>query len=251
MWEQAGVLFVTVNIPGGSNNDADVWYGAATASGEQTQEADLRTGADLRWLDAAFAQAKADKVAGVVIQTQADMWDLDGKTASHLANYEPFVSDIASNTTSFGKPVLLFNGDSHVFRSDNPLVQGAPCCRGALLRSRRVAVHRRRLGDASVVQRSELPSDRRARQHVPARVSPRVGEHAASAGGGTELFRAVQLGARPALGPVGAGRRGSRACQRPRARKPAAGRRRARRARCSSRRRQAILEEVAAPCGVC
>jgi hypothetical protein len=126
MWEQANVLFVTVNIPGGSNNDADPWYGAPV-SGEQTQEADLRTAADLRWLDAAFAQAKADNVAGVVIQTQADMWDLDGKTAAHLTNYEPFLQNIAAHTTDFAKPVLMFNGDSHVFRSDNPLVQGAPC----------------------------------------------------------------------------------------------------------------------------
>ena len=58
MWEQSGVLFVSVNIPGGSNNDADSWYGAATASGEQTQEAAQRTAADMRWLDAAFAQAE-------------------------------------------------------------------------------------------------------------------------------------------------------------------------------------------------
>jgi hypothetical protein len=127
MWEQSNVLFVTMNIPGGSNNDADVWYGAATATGEQTQEAQLRTAADLRWLDAAFAQAKADNVAGVVIQTQADMWDLDGKAAAHLTNYEPFLQNIAAHTTDFAKPVLMFNGDSHVFRSDNPLTQGARC----------------------------------------------------------------------------------------------------------------------------
>jgi hypothetical protein len=127
MWEQSHVLFVTINLPGGSNNDADVWYGGAAATGEQTQEAQLRTAADLRWLDAAFKQAEADDMAAVVIGLQADMWDLDGKTAAHLSNYEQFVNDIATNTTSFGKPVLLLNGDSHVFRSDNPLVQGAPC----------------------------------------------------------------------------------------------------------------------------
>jgi hypothetical protein len=126
MWEQANVLFVTANIPGGSNNDADGWYGAA-ATGEQIQESDLRTAADLRWLDAAFAQAKADRVAGVVIQAQADMWDLDGKTAAHLTNYESFLQNIVAHTTDFGKAVLMFNGDSHVFRSDNPLAQGAPC----------------------------------------------------------------------------------------------------------------------------
>jgi len=28
MWDQSKVLFVTLNIPGGSNNDADPWFGA-------------------------------------------------------------------------------------------------------------------------------------------------------------------------------------------------------------------------------
>lgn len=126
MWEQSKTLFVTVNVPGGSNNDADKWYGAPLTSA-QSDEMNQRTGADLRWLDAAFARAEADGVDGVVIGLQADMWDLDGKTSAHLTNYEPIISDIAQNTTAFGKPVLLFNGDSHVYRSDNPLVQGAPC----------------------------------------------------------------------------------------------------------------------------
>lgn len=37
------------------------------------------------------------------------------------------VGTIAGQVAAFKKPVLLFNGDSHVFRSDNPLVQGAQC----------------------------------------------------------------------------------------------------------------------------
>jgi hypothetical protein len=28
-WQRKGVRFVTVNVPGGSNNDADPWYGAS------------------------------------------------------------------------------------------------------------------------------------------------------------------------------------------------------------------------------
>jgi hypothetical protein len=43
------------------------------------------------------------------------------------ANYGPLVASIASYTTAFGKPVLLINGDSHVYRSDNPLSPTAPC----------------------------------------------------------------------------------------------------------------------------
>jgi hypothetical protein len=30
MFEKSGVLFVTINLPGGSNNDNDVWYAAPT-----------------------------------------------------------------------------------------------------------------------------------------------------------------------------------------------------------------------------
>jgi hypothetical protein len=127
LWVKNGTLFVTVDVPGGSNNDADPWYGAPRASQEQLDEAAHRTAADLRWLDTAFALAKVGGVSSVVITTQADMWDLDGKTAAHVANYEPVVSSLAKHTTAFGKPVLLLVGDSHVYRSDDPLAQGAPC----------------------------------------------------------------------------------------------------------------------------
>jgi len=129
MWVQSRVLFVTVNVPGGSNNDQDIWFGTPAMSTAQTQEVSDRTGADIRWLDTAFAIAKLLRLNAVVIQSQADMWDLDGKLASHLTGYEGIVGEIAKLTGSFGKPVLLFEGDSHVFRSDNPLMQGAACVR--------------------------------------------------------------------------------------------------------------------------
>jgi hypothetical protein len=125
MWEQSQVLFVTVNLPGGSNNDKDTWYGTPFQTPGQAQEGPQRTGADIRWLDAAFAKAKADGMKAVVIGTQADMWDPE-KGAAHQAGYEPVVSDIASNSNSFGKPVMLFNGDSHVYRSDNPFDPSDP-----------------------------------------------------------------------------------------------------------------------------
>jgi hypothetical protein len=126
-WQQKDVVFVTLNIPGGSNNDDDNWYGTPDKSQAQIDEVAQRTAADLRWLDAAFAYAKSEHAKGVVIFEQADMWDLDGKAASHIANYEPFIASIATNTLAFGKPVLLFNGDSHTYRSDNPLSATAPC----------------------------------------------------------------------------------------------------------------------------
>jgi Calcineurin-like phosphoesterase len=125
MWEESKVLFVAINLPGGSNNDADVWYGAPTATAAQSQEIVERTGADLRWLDGAFAEAEADGVEALLIAAQADMWDPE-KGPAHQTGYEPFVQSVAFHTLHFGKPVLMFNGDSHVFLSDNPLSGNDP-----------------------------------------------------------------------------------------------------------------------------
>jgi hypothetical protein len=128
MWEQSNVVFVTLNVPGGSNNDEDNWFGLGRTQ-PQTDEVLKRTAADLRWLDKAFALAKTDHARAVVIQIQADMWDLDGTDPKdqHIGNYRQYIDDIALNATTFGKPVLLLNGDSHGYRSDNPLVKGASC----------------------------------------------------------------------------------------------------------------------------
>jgi hypothetical protein len=108
MWIQSRTLFVTINVPGGSNNDADVWYGAPAASPAQLAEIDERTGATLRWLDLAFAVARGSGLDGVVIEVQ------------------PIVRSIATHTTQLGRPLLLLNGDSHVYLSDNPLSASDP-----------------------------------------------------------------------------------------------------------------------------
>ena len=132
MWEQSQVFFVTINLPGGSNNDADPWFSdsppaeTAAQTAARTAEIARLTAADLRWLDAAFTQAQQDGAEAVVIGLQADMWDPE-KGSAHVANYKPFVDTIAAHASAFGKPVLLFNGDSHVYRSDNPLTIAAPC----------------------------------------------------------------------------------------------------------------------------
>ena len=58
---------------------------------------------------------------------QADMWDLDGKASTHLSQYEPIVNSLAERTEAFGRPVLALEGDSHIYRSDNPLQKGSSC----------------------------------------------------------------------------------------------------------------------------
>jgi hypothetical protein len=53
------------------------------------------------------------------------MWDPE-KGPAHQAGYEPFVASLAQHTLAFGTPVLLLNGDSHAYLSDNPLSAGDP-----------------------------------------------------------------------------------------------------------------------------
>jgi hypothetical protein len=128
-WEKAGVLFVTLNIPGGSNNGTDPWYGAPAMSPEQQNEVAVRTAATLRWIDAAYNRAMTKGYLAMVILTQADMWDVDeAKTgAAHLSGYKQYLDKIAEGTKAYGMPVLMVMGDSHTYRTDNPLMKGAPC----------------------------------------------------------------------------------------------------------------------------
>jgi hypothetical protein len=129
MWEQSKTVFVTINVPGGSNNDIDPWYAKTHSTPwnpHQQAEMDQRTAAAVRWLDKAFAMADADNAHSVVIIGQADMWDTADKPA-HQTNYELIIASMASNSEKYRKPVLYFNGDSHVYRSDNPLQRGSTC----------------------------------------------------------------------------------------------------------------------------
>lgn len=121
MWEDSRVVFATFNMPGGSNDDEDTWSGPFRDDAAQALERQERDGANLRWLAAAFELANEEHARAVVIGLQADMWDLE-KGAGHLTNYTPFVTALANSSVAFGRPVLVLNGDSHVFNDgDQPL----------------------------------------------------------------------------------------------------------------------------------
>jgi hypothetical protein len=121
MFVRSGVLFVVVNMPGGSNNDEDIWYGAPRMSQRQADEIANRSGATLRWLDQAFDLARHDRnIRAVAIVAQADMWDPE-KGAAHQSGYEPFVRAIATQAGALQRPVLMLNGDSHEYQSGNPM----------------------------------------------------------------------------------------------------------------------------------
>jgi calcineurin-like phosphoesterase family protein len=125
MWIESRVVFATFNVQG-SNDDLAPWGAPLPADAAnyptQAQERASRTHANSAWLTKAFALANANDAAGVVLMLQADMWD---NTAA-LSGFDPFVQQIGNLAVSYGKPVLLLEGDSHMFRVDQPFTAASP-----------------------------------------------------------------------------------------------------------------------------
>jgi hypothetical protein len=123
MWIDSRVLFATFNVPGGSNNDTTPWSGSFADPAAQAEEVAQRSAADLRWLTRAFEAARNLRAKAVVIALQADLWDPEAIApgGAGLDQYAPFVQALAANALQFKRPVLLLNGDTHLFLSDQPL----------------------------------------------------------------------------------------------------------------------------------
>lgn len=124
LWVEAGAVFAAVHVVG-SNNSLLPWYADDTTGTKlddpprREAEERARNLANLAWLDHAFAVAAEQNAIGVVLLMQADMWD-----GSPSNGFDATVQKIASLSVAFGKPVLLVEGDSHVFETDNPLAAG-------------------------------------------------------------------------------------------------------------------------------
>jgi hypothetical protein len=119
-WNESRVQFGVLNVPG-SNNDWVPWFGQSRTQ-QQTDEVEDRTAADLEWLDHIFEAAKANKSKAVVIGLQADMWDPAlGADPAQSDHFTPIVQALAERALQWERPVLLINGDSHVFEVDHPL----------------------------------------------------------------------------------------------------------------------------------
>jgi hypothetical protein len=127
-WNEGRAVFGVVDVPG-SNNDLLPWFGASETpvlKAIQANEFATRNAADLAWLDRIFALARTERAPGVAIGIQADMWDpaITGDPTQY-SGFTDFVRELARQAVAFGRPVLLLNGDSHVFEADHPLADPA------------------------------------------------------------------------------------------------------------------------------
>ena len=130
-WSDSGVVFGTLHVVG-SNDDHDPWFADRTdpTTGQpqpetraeraaRSREYTAREAAALEWIDATFDSAERHHAAAVAIGMQADMWDSSADPVE-LTAFEPLKAVLAERAERFRKPVLLLEGDSHLFKVDTP-----------------------------------------------------------------------------------------------------------------------------------
>lgn len=130
-WTIGGVLFVTMHTVGENDN-----FGRSPEMDAEHRE---RKAANIAWLKAAFAEAKATKSLGLVILTQANpgfetVWPESAKVRYFLrfiprgqplpkrdTAFGDYLQTLADELENFDKPVAYLHGDTHLFRIDKPL----------------------------------------------------------------------------------------------------------------------------------
>ncbi len=127
LWVEAETVFAAVHVVG-SNNGLAPWYGDDPSKADEpvrrTAEVAARTAAAVDWIGRTFALAQQEQAKGVVLFMQADTWDPAIFAAGESSGFVPIVQTLAQATLAFGKPVLVVQGDSHVFTADHPLAAG-------------------------------------------------------------------------------------------------------------------------------
>ncbi|MBL8471094.1 MAG: hypothetical protein KF778_16605 [Rhodocyclaceae bacterium] len=127
-WRHEGILFFTLNIPGSRNN-----WGKASLPGAEFLD---RLRANTAWMEAAFAQARRDDLAGVVVVIQANPGFEAANAGFPQPAYRPLLEQLQYETQRYAGQVLFVHGDTHSFRFDRPLLH--PQTRQPLQNFRRV-----------------------------------------------------------------------------------------------------------------
>ena len=126
-WEAGGALFVALNLPGSDNN----FHGVPGQTGP-VPEFVARSAANHAWLAQAFAHARSQRLAGVLILIQANPGFEAARAGLSQPGYDAFLAQLRQEAARFAGPVVLVHGDTHRQRVDHPLSDPAS---GALVRN--------------------------------------------------------------------------------------------------------------------
>ncbi len=105
-----GVVFFTAHVPGSNN-------GFEAQDLEGVKEFFARDKANIAWINATFAKAKADGAKAIVMFVQAEFDEsrFQNGAMPRQSGFTNTLDAIEAGARSFGKPVLLIHGDEHYF----------------------------------------------------------------------------------------------------------------------------------------
>lgn len=125
MFERQRVLVATLHVVG-SRNDEVSWMGVDPKDGVshtnplRGAENAARRAANLAWLDRVFDEAARIRAVGVVVAWHANPRFEAAPGTLERQGFDPVLDKLRERATAFGRPVLLLQGDDHVFQVDRP-----------------------------------------------------------------------------------------------------------------------------------
>ena len=134
-WEKSGVVFATLHIIGSNNN--------LQRDQAAVNEYIERNTANLAWIEAAFARARAIDARGIAFFFQADLLFEKESEPDTRSGFTDTLNAFKRQSIAFGKPVLLVHGDHHHLVIDQPLIGPG---RQRIMNVTRIMVH----GDTEV-----------------------------------------------------------------------------------------------------
>jgi len=115
-WIAGNVLFVGLNVQGSNNN-----LGRTPAMDAEHR---ARMAAVFAWLEDSLRLAERRNLAGMLVFAQADP-DFEGRMRRRADGFAGFRNALRDLALRFGKPVLFVNGDTHLYKLDQPLADPA------------------------------------------------------------------------------------------------------------------------------
>jgi hypothetical protein len=118
-WTHEGMVFASVHLVGSRNGGAS--FPGRTAADDAA--AKRRTEAATAWLQETFARAESENATAVVVAFHANPGWEEPPDDPYRASYEPFLTALEEEAERFARPVLVVQGDDHVYLVDHPLAR--------------------------------------------------------------------------------------------------------------------------------
>jgi hypothetical protein len=131
MLVKSPVVFVSIHMPGSNNNlEYKTVQGATNTFYDNDKEYTARNAANIAWVKKAFQTAKDQGLTGIMILTQANMFEsfMDTSTGATHSGFADFIKTLRDETGKFKGEVVMVSGDTHFFRVDKPLTDMYPAC---------------------------------------------------------------------------------------------------------------------------